>query len=216
MAQARFRATETGVVSIVGATAIVMTGLESFECGVAFSIRGGQEFTVEAPSIGARVYIAWSRIEKPPTWRVRLHDSPTSVTNRGSLRVVAGPQSDRFPADALVTSFGVSQTADRVGIRLDRSIGAHSVELPSEPQCVGTIQISRDGIPILIGPDGPTIGGYPKIGVVISSDIDRVGQLRPTDVVRFQPCTLTEAAEINRNAREGAERALGLLRLALT
>ncbi len=106
-----------------------------------------------------------------------LHTRPCE--ERRVLRVVPGPQSGLFDLGYLGRPFTVSRTSNRVGVRLEESIGAHSLELPSEPQCVGVVQIANDGVPIIIGPDGPTIGGYPKIAVVVSSDIGRVGQLRP-------------------------------------
>jgi allophanate hydrolase subunit 2 len=52
--------------------------------------------------------------------------------------------------------------------------------------CVGAVQITRDGLPVLIGPDGPTIGGYPKPACVIEADWNRMAQLVPGDTVAFQ------------------------------
>ncbi len=79
--------------------------------------------------------------------------------------------------------------SDRVGVRLDgppltRRLGR--AELPSEPVVTGALQGPPDGRPVLLGPDRPTTGGYPVIGVVVDADLDRAAQLRPGDTVRFR------------------------------
>ena len=63
----------------------------------------------------------------------------------------------------------------------------------SEPVCPGAVQVTRDGQCIILGVDGQTIGGYPKIAHVISADLDKIGQLRPTQRLRFVPVSLEEA-----------------------
>ena len=66
-------------------------------------------------------------------------------------------------------------------------------ELLSEPVCAGSVQVTRDGQCIILGVDGQTIGGYPKIAQVISADLDAVGQLRPGEAVSFVRVALKEA-----------------------
>ena len=53
--------------------------------------------------------------------------------------------------------------------------------------------MTRDGQCIVLGVDGQTIGGYPKVAQVISADLDRVGQLRPGERIRFTLVGLEEA-----------------------
>ena len=55
----------------------------------------------------------------------------------------------------------------------------HGFSLASEPAIPGAIQIPPSGGPIVLGPDGPTIGGYPKVAVVIDADLDRLGRAGP-------------------------------------
>jgi allophanate hydrolase subunit 2 len=50
---------------------------------------------------------------------------------------------------------------------------------------VGALQVPPDGMPVAFLADHPVTGGYPVIGVVHSSDIPLLGQLRPGDSVRF-------------------------------
>ena len=89
----------------------------------------------------------------------------------------------------------------------------HVHSLQSEPAVPGVIQIPPNGLPIVLGPDGPTIGGYPKVGVVIDADLDKVGRLRPGDKVRFQAVSLEEARE--EKVRADAERSLRCAELRL-
>ena len=57
--------------------------------------------------------------------------------------------------------------------------------LVSEPILVGSIQVPPDGQPLIILRDGPTVGGYPKLGLINPSDIDHLVQRRPGQSVTF-------------------------------
>ena len=59
-------------------------------------------------------------------------------------------------------------------------------ELTSEPVVRGAIQVPTSGVPLVFGPDHPTTGGYPVIGVVDPDDADRLAQARAGVVVRFR------------------------------
>ena len=72
----------------------------------------------------------------------------------------------------------------------------------SEPVAPGAVQVTNDGLPVVLGVDGQTIGGYPKVAHVIRADLDRLAQLRPGTAVRFQRVTPDEAEAA---ARERAE-----------
>lgn len=215
MAQATFEVSQGGLVSIVGADSHFLYGGRQFESGIVFAVSPNETITIETPRVGARVYSAWGPARRTPGWRLRLEELPDSVKNRGVLRVIPGPQSDHFDLSVLDQPFIVSQTGNRMGVRLEGSIGEHRIELPSEPQCVGAIQVTNDGTLILIGPDGPTIGGYPKIGVVISGDVNRIGQLQPGDVTRFELCTVESGRNVGQTESRSRERKLQMLSLAV-
>ena len=109
----------------------------------------------------------------------------------GTVHIARGPQAELFDPGAWKTLLGaeitVSHASDRTGYRLQ---GAKlpcrvAAALPSEPTCVGAIQVPDSGEPIVIMHDGPTIGGYPKIAVIRSSWISRFAQLMPGQRVRF-------------------------------
>jgi 5-oxoprolinase (ATP-hydrolysing) subunit C len=104
------------------------------------------------------------------------------------LRVLPGPQRDWFPDDGFFTrTWTVGEASNRMGVRLvGEPIPKRPGELVSEPVAVGAVQVTHDGRPIVLGVDGQTIGGYPKVAHVVRADLDRVGQLRPGEAVRFE------------------------------
>jgi antagonist of KipI len=63
----------------------------------------------------------------------------------------------------------------------------------SEPVCPGTVQVARDGQLLVLGVDGQTIGGYPRIAQVIRADLDILGQLRPGSKISFTLVTEADA-----------------------
>jgi antagonist of KipI len=95
--------------------------------------------------------------------------------------------------------FRVSPASNRMGLRLvGKPLTVPARELESEPVCPGSVQVTRDGQGIILGVDGQTIGGYPKIAQVISADLDLLGQLRPDDSLRFARVDLQEAESLYR------------------
>ncbi|HLK16608.1 MAG TPA: hypothetical protein VKT78_17510, partial [Fimbriimonadaceae bacterium] len=92
-------------------------------------------------------------------------------------------------------AYRVRNDSDRVGIRLEGPRMAHALELPSEPATPGVVQITPEGLPIILGPDGPTIGGYPRAATVISADLPALAQLRPGAEIRFARSSLKAARE---------------------
>ncbi len=112
------------------------------------------------------------------------------------LRVLDGPQRDWFTDDAFFSQeYEVSPASNRMGVRLKGTpLLRRPGELVSETVAPGAVQITNDGLPVVLGVDGQTIGGYPKIAHVIRADLDRLAQLRPGDRVRFVRVTPEEAA----------------------
>ena len=107
------------------------------------------------------------------------------------LRVWRGPQWKLFSEEQqnrfFAQSWTVSPQSDRVGYRLSGEPVAHRIgELISEPVIPGTIQMPENGQPIVVMRDGPTVGGYAKLGVVDEGDISWLAQVRPGREVRFQ------------------------------
>jgi biotin-dependent carboxylase-like uncharacterized protein len=115
------------------------------------------------------------------------------------IRVILGPQADRFTEEALgvflSASFTLSTHSDRMGLRLEGPRLAHSdgFDLISDGTALGAIQVPGSGQPIILLVDRGTTGGYPKIAVVISADLPVVGRLAPGAALRFAAVTHAEA-----------------------
>jgi biotin-dependent carboxylase-like uncharacterized protein len=120
-----------------------------------------------------------------------------------AIRVLDGPQAEWFAVEEFFgQEYTVTPAGNRMGLRLRaRPLRLPERELLSEPVSPGTVQVTRDGQCIILGVDGQTIGGYPKIAQVISADLDKLGQLRPDDRIRFQRVGLEEAEAIYRRKR---------------
>jgi allophanate hydrolase subunit 2 len=189
--------------AVVGAPCGVSVDGRVVPAQAAFPLRAGADLHVGPPEKGARVYVAFH--SGAPSRARRLLEAPASL-DAGPFRVVAGPQAELF-VPLRERSFRVEMASNRVGIRLDGEFQAHEVELPSEPACVGTVQVAGGGGLLILGPDGPTIGGYPKVAVVVDADLDRLGQLRPGDEVRFEQVSLGDARSLRqeREARIGRQ-----------
>jgi biotin-dependent carboxylase-like uncharacterized protein len=117
------------------------------------------------------------------------------TTDAITVRVVMGPRYDWFsrPADLFAGHWVVSDRLDRVGVRLDRPIGAPPLtrvnhdELPTEGMALGAIQVPPSGEPVVFLADHPITGGYPVIGVVLAEDVPLLAQARPGQHVVFRP-----------------------------
>lgn len=127
----------------------------------------------------------------------------------GPIRFVWGIHAEHFSSDLrekfVTTSFRVSASLDRMGVRLADDAGVFQGEsilsLISDPVLPGDIQILGDGTPIVLMRDHQPTGGYPRIGTVITADLDRFAQLRPEAELVFAPVTVPHAHAILRGSR---------------
>lgn len=134
---------------------------------------------------------------KPPVLRIpdrwRPHHSGTAV-----LRVILGYQQDAFTEVQkqlfFSSEYSLSDSCDRMGYRLNGAPIAPAIGgILSEGICLGAIQVPADGQPIILLRDRQTIGGYPKLGSVLSLDLDRLAQLMPGDKLRFESISIEQA-----------------------
>lgn len=91
--------------------------------------------------------------------------------------------------------FKVENSSDRMGYRLSGTSlnKKEEREMISEGIVNGTVQVSNDGNPIILLADRQTTGGYPRIAQIISADLFKFGQLKPSDTIQFRKATLEEA-----------------------
>ena len=95
-------------------------------------------------------------------------------------------------------AFRVTMQSDRMGLRLGGYpiTLALTAEMVSEGVVFGTVQVPPNGHPIVLLGDRQTLGGYPKIGHVITVDLPRLAQARPGDTVRFVEISIAEAQSL--------------------
>lgn len=109
----------------------------------------------------------------------------------------------------------VGAQSDRMGLRLEGDPPA--IDAPpgrlSVPVAPGAIQAAGGGL-IVLGVACGTMGGYPHVAHVISADLDRLGQLRPGDLVRFARVGLNEARRLDRAMGESRKATLDRIRMA--
>ena len=116
-----------------------------------------------------------------------------------NIRVIKGTNFNYFSENSkknfLNKEFTITKLSDRMGMRLEGVKIENDVNtnIKSEGIIKGVIQVPADGNPIIMLSDHGTIGGYPKIGVVISADYDKLVQLPPGSKLKFQEVELTDA-----------------------
>ncbi|SDO84088.1 biotin-dependent carboxylase uncharacterized domain-containing protein [Nakamurella panacisegetis] len=141
-----------------------------------------------------------------------VHDVSAALpvlTSSWELRVMLGPHGAPVHltpdgADELfAASWAVDHRSDRTGVRLvgptpgwartdGGEAGLHPSNVHDSAYPVGGIMLSGD-TPVIVGPDGPSLGGFVVPCVVIGADRWILGQLRPGDAVRLVPVSLEQA-----------------------
>jgi urea carboxylase len=131
------------------------------------------------------------------------------------VSAMRGPQAapDFLTETDMETLFGrpwaVDRNSNRTGIRLEshrfewaRSsggiAGGHPSNILDNSYPVGAVNVNGD-LPVILGPDGPTAGGFVVAATVVHADYWKIGQLRPVgDTVRFREVSIDEALDAER------------------
>ena len=118
------------------------------------------------------------------------------------IRVIKGTNINYFSEDSINNFFSrefeVTKLTDRMGMRL-KGIKLNNIKntnIKSEGLVKGTIQVPADGDPIILLSDHGTIGGYPKFGVIISADYDKLVQIPPGSKIKFKEIELKDAENL--------------------
>ncbi len=145
----------------------------------------------------------------PPKHHADPFTIPPILRPRGDepIQLLRGPDASCLSNEqwsTLVDSeWKVGPASDRTGLRL---VGPSlppilADDFPSAPVCPGTVQMPPGGSPVVLMPDGPTIGGYPRVAVVISTDLGRLALTPPGRPVRFAEVDIEEAQRRYRRRR---------------
>jgi biotin-dependent carboxylase-like uncharacterized protein len=134
------------------------------------------------------------------------------------IRVLKGTNFNFFSEKAKQIFFSkefiVSKLTDRMGMRLEgqKIENIDEANIKSEGLIKGVIQVPPDGNPIIMLSDHGTIGGYPKIAIVISADYDRLTQLTPGSKIKFKSVELNEAERLYKLYEIETQNILGQIR----
>ena len=192
--------------------------------GKTFMVRAGDFLTISTSSRGLRGYLcvaggfqskevlgsrsAFETIQpgqvlECPESRIQPRFAGALLDPAGdphTLRTLPGTHLASFPADQFFgEDYVVRANSNRMGLRLEgKPLPRPEGEQLSAPVAPGTVQITHDGQPIVLGVDAQTIGGYARIAHVITADLDKLGQLAPGEHVQFQQIEMQNALVLNR------------------
>jgi urea carboxylase len=126
-----------------------------------------------------------------------------------NIGVLYGPHGapDFFTADDIATFFAtdweVHYNSSRTGVRLigpkpqwarrdGGEAGLHPSNIHDNAYAIGSIDFTGD-MPVILGPDGPSLGGFVCPATIVQAELWKVGQLKPGDRVRFHCIAVADA-----------------------
>ncbi len=129
-----------------------------------------------------------------------------------TLRVIYGPHGapEYFLPEYIDTFFAtqweVHFNSSRTGVRLigpkplwartdGGEAGLHPSNIHDNPYAIGAVDFTGD-MPVILGPDGPSLGGFVCPVTVIEADLWQLGQLKAGDKLRFEPVNLKAARNL--------------------
>jgi UPF0271 protein len=148
-------------------------------------------------SAGEKIYIKKSEVNNFVKKKIEYKNSVEAT-----IRTTKGTNFDYFSKEAKNKFFKeeylVTNLSDRMGMRLEgpKLENIVNTNIKSEGLVKGVVQVPADGNPIVMFSDHGSIGGYPKIAVVITADHDKVAQLAPGSRIKFKEVNLDEAESL--------------------
>ena len=139
-----------------------------------------------------------------------------ALTHAWEIGVLYGPHGapDYLTDTDIETLFSVEYevhfNSARTGIRLigpkpqwaradGGEAGLHPSNIHDNAYAMGAIDFTGD-MPIILGPDGPSLGGFVSPAAVAQGELWKLGQLKPGDKVRLRAVSIGQAAELKKNA----------------
>lgn len=141
-----------------------------------------------------------------------LKENIAAYTNEWTIGVIAGPHCtaeflDASYLDQLTSAkWEVHFNSSRTGVRLvgptpkwaredGGEAGLHPSNIHDNAYAIGTIDLTGD-MPIILGPDGPSLGGFVCPATTATAELWKIGQIRPGDKVMFQLLTMAQAEQL--------------------
>jgi len=171
------------------------------------ALRAGDVLALDANHCNAPIALSTLNDELKP-----------QINNLWQLRVIYGPHGapDFFTANDISTFFNtdweVHYNSSRTGVRLigpkpewartsGGEAGMHPSNIHDNAYAFGTVDFTGD-MPVILGPDGPSLGGFVCPATVISADLWKLGQVRAGDKIRFLPVTIEDAVAIEKTQNQ--------------
>ena len=168
------------------------------------ALRAGDVLSLAAPQLLAAATLPEALLpEFDGEWQLRViygpHGAPTFFT-------------DEDIAEFFAAEWQVHYNSSRTGIRLigpkptwarsdGGEAGMHPSNIHDNAYAFGTVDFTGD-MPVILGPDGPSLGGFVCPATVIEADLWKLGQLKAGDRVRFLPIDLPDADQLAQIQRE--------------
>lgn len=128
------------------------------------------------------------------------------LTEDTEIRFIPGQQNDRFDSvnKRIFTEseYTLTKDSDRMGCRLEGPAveSADDDDILSEPTQFGSIQVPKNGQPIVLLADRQTAGGYKKIGTVAKVDLTKIAQKKPGEKITFTEVSVDEASQLYKDS----------------
>jgi urea carboxylase len=140
--------------------------------------------------------------------------TPPVYGHRWEIGVLYGPHgAPDFFTDGDIemffsTDWRIHYNSDRTGVRLigpkpawarkdGGEAGLHPSNIHDNAYAVGTVDFTGD-MPVILGPDGPSLGGFVCPATIAHAELWKIGQLRPADFVRFVPLAQDQAESLEK------------------
>jgi urea carboxylase len=134
------------------------------------------------------------------------------IEDQWNIRVIYGPHGapDFFQPEDIETFFDatwkVHFNSSRTGVRLvgpkpnwarldGGEAGLHPSNIHDNAYAVGTIDFTGD-MPVILGPDGPSLGGFVCPATIIKADLWKIGQLKAGATIKFIPISIEQAHQL--------------------
>ncbi|MDP1929653.1 MAG: urea carboxylase [Thiobacillus sp.] len=143
---------------------------------------------------------------------IRRYDNAPAYTHAWQIGVLYGPHgAPDFFTDAdidmfFATDWEVHYNSSRTGVRLigprpqwarkdGGEAGLHPSNIHDNAYAIGAVDFTGD-MPVILGPDGPSLGGFVCPATIVQAELWKMGQLRPGDTVRFKRLSQGEAERL--------------------
>jgi biotin-dependent carboxylase-like uncharacterized protein len=203
-----------GDVVRIGTARSGLRGYVAFCGGLAVPLRLGSRSTYLRGRLGGLEGRALRKDDRlatlpaaAPRVRILARDACPVYPAETRVRVVLGPQADRFTCAGIATflgsSYALQPQSDRMGARFQGSRIEHvrGHDIVSDGIAAGSVQVPGDGQPIVLMADRQSTGGYTKLATVCSFDLGRIAQLRPGQKLGFEAVDIAAAHALSREWR---------------